>query len=345
MTQPVIELGWSMILRLQETSAHAVLNALSGSIAVLDANGIIVGVNDAWRRFAKDNGCADEAYYVGTDYLEVCARALAQSGDPFLDELIRRLRGILTGQQLEFSAEYPCHSPAGERWFQLTATAIDSAEGGGMVVYHQDITTRVHADAELHRAKEAVEAAGRDLAEVLIRERTLARIDSLTGAINRRRFFELAEYEVTVAARYGRQLSIVLFDLDGFKAINDHVGHQAGDELLKGVVRVVTAHLGQDDVLARYGGDEFVLMLPHTGASEAAVIAERIRADVADQTVTDARGKTLSTRISAGIAAFRGSGDSLDALIHRADSALYEAKKRGRNRVVVHPRDASPQIV
>ena len=331
-----------MILEPQETSARAVLNALSGSIAVLDANGVIVGVNDAWRRFARDNGCADEACYVGTDYLAVCVRALAQSRDPFLDELILRLRGILTGQEFEFSAEYPCHSPVEERWFQLTATALTTAQGG-MVLYHQDITERVRADAELHRAKEAVEAAGRDLAEVLIRERTLARIDSLTGAINRRRFFELAEYEVTVAARYGRQLSIVLFDLDGFKATNDHVGHQAGDELLKGVVRVVAAHLGQEDVLARYGGDEFVLMLPHTAASEAAVIAERIRADIADQTMTDPRGKTMSTRISAGIATFRGSGDSLDALIHRADSALYDAKKKGRNRVVVHPRDIAPQ--
>ena len=279
-----------MNLELSETSARAVLNALSGSIAVLDANGVIVGVNEAWRRFARENGCSDAEHYVGADYLAVCDRAAARSEDPFLDDLTRQLRRILAGEGREFSAEYPCHSPAEERWYQLTATALDSAQGG-MVLYHQDITARVRADIELHRAKETVEAAGRDLAEVLIRERTLGRIDSLTGAVNRRRFFELAEYEVIVAARYGRELSIILFDIDGFKATNDRVGHQGGDEVLKTVVRVAMAHLGQEDVLARYGGDEFVVMLPHTGSSEAAVLAERMRADVADQTHHRCGGK------------------------------------------------------
>jgi diguanylate cyclase (GGDEF)-like protein len=313
--------------------ARDVLNALSANIAVLDAGGTIVAVNDAWIRFARTNDAKDEAFYVGADYLAICEAALLQTDDDVLQQTVRGLRAMLNGASNQFSIEYPCHSPFEQRWFHLRATRLQDPARPGIVVAHENITQRKRAEEilaaterELRRAKEEMEHASRELVLALERERELSRVDVVTGAINRRHFFELAEHEISVAIRYHQPLSLILFDIDHFKQANDIHGHHAGDELLKRAATVGQEHVRISDIFARYGGDEFVVLLPHTTSAEAAVVAERMRLAIA--------GGSVAMTISIGIADFRA-GDTLDGLIHRADEALYRAKHEGRNRFVI----------
>ncbi len=449
---------------LAQCDPRDVLNALRASIAVLDARGIVVAVNEAWIRFARENGATDERSFLGTDYLSVCERALASGHDDALAEMTAKLRALLQGEGDQVSMEYPCDSPAGRRWFSMRATPSPGGAGAGVVVAHedvteakrieqtlretdrtlrsvlealpvgvwimdrsgrivhgnpagiaiwqgaryvgpeefgeykgrwldtgrtieadewagarairrgetsigeeieidcfdgsrkiilnsaiplfdeqhaiggaiivnQDITARKEAETELRLAKQEVEAASRELEIALARERILAREDALTGVTNRRQFFELGTHEVSVAGRYGHPLSVILIDVDDFKRLNDTFGHQAGDELLKRFARIARQHLRDADLFARYGGDEFVALLPSTRAAEAALVAERLRADLAVHDTVLEQG-TLTVTISSGIAELLPA-DTLDALIHRADMALYEAKQSGRNRTAV----------
>ncbi len=316
---------------MQDALARDVLNALSANIAVLDAQGTIVAVNEAWIRFAHANDAKDEGCYVGADYVAICEQALLQTDDDVLQQTVGGLRAMLDGTRNQFSIEYPCHSPSEQRWFYLRATRLRDETRPGIVVAHEDITQRKRAEQilaaterELRRAKEEVEHASRQLVLALERERELSRVDDVTGAINRRHFFELAEHEISVTERYHRPLSLLVFDIDHFKQANDTHGHRAGDELLKRAALVAQEHLRISDIFARYGGDEFVVLLPHATSAEAAVVAERMRVAIAEGAMT----------ISIGIAEFRD-GDTLDGLIHRADEALYRAKNEGRNRFAI----------
>ena len=223
-----------------------------------------------------------------------------------------------TEREISSRSSIPVTAPSEQRWFQLRATRLQNAPWPGIVVAHEDITQR-------KRAEEVLAATERTLALALERERKLSRVDDLTGAINRRHFFELAEHELSVATRYHHPLSLLLFDIDHFKHANDTRGHRAGDELLKRAARVGQEHTRISDIFARYGGDEFVVLLPHATSADAAVVAARMLAAMSSEE---------SMTISIGIAEFRA-GETLDGLIHRADEALYRAKKDGRNRFAI----------
>lgn len=158
----------------------------------------------------------------------------------------------------------------------------------------------------------------------------LAEVDDLTGLPNRRRLLTLGEQELAVAARYGRPLSVCLLDIDHFKEVNDTLGHAAGDEVLREVARRLASELRTPDLLGRYGGEEFLALLPET--PDARELAERLRAAVAARPVVSRAG-TISVTVSAGVAARLPGDASLPTLVERADAALYEAKRAGRNRV------------
>ena len=165
----------------------------------------------------------------------------------------------------------------------------------------------------------------------------LALIDPLTGAFNRRTFLELAEKEIARTRRAKGSLSLVMLDLDLFKQMNDRNGHLAGDEVLKGVVAVVLTCLRKEDLLVRFGGEEFCMMLPSVAIDRAAVMAERIR-EAVEKARFSFNGRSLSVTISIGVTTLSADGnEDVDALVSRADDALYAAKKSGRNRVVAFP--------
>ncbi len=164
----------------------------------------------------------------------------------------------------------------------------------------------------------------------------LARVDELTGLANRRRFEEALEQEVARAARSGEPLSVVLFDVDHFKRLNDTHGHQRGDAVLRVIGEVLAKSVRQVDVPARYGGEEFVLVLPNCPTNNAVDLAEQVR-----RAITVGTGH-LAVTVSAGVATMHGQAQSGEELIRAADEVLYESKHAGRDRVTVSRRRVSP---
>ncbi len=161
----------------------------------------------------------------------------------------------------------------------------------------------------------------------------LARIDPLTGLLNRRAFDEQARGLLSTAGRGGRPLSVLMLDIDRFKAINDSHGHDGGDLVLVAVAERLRQNCRAGDLLARWGGEEFLLMLPETGREQAAALAERIRAEMAERPMRY-KQKEIAVTLSLGVAELRPEL-GLNTLIQAADAALYEAKNSGRNRVCV----------
>ena len=164
--------------------------------------------------------------------------------------------------------------------------------------------------------------------------RELAARDPLTGLYNRRHFNEMLEQQLAEAQRYGTDLSCLMIDLDNFKAVNDSQGHQRGDHLLIVAAQTIRDQLRGSDVAARFGGDEFVVLLPQTDGDRARVLGERVMAQFATESSRDNVG-ALAT-LSVGIASYQQLEQrDAGALIRAADRALYRAKSAGRNRLVV----------
>jgi diguanylate cyclase (GGDEF)-like protein len=160
----------------------------------------------------------------------------------------------------------------------------------------------------------------------------LATTDGLTGLSNRRSLFHLAERSFAAATRYGRPLTALMFDIDHFKRVNDTYGHGVGDEVLREIARRCESGVREVDILGRYGGEEFVALLPETGLDGAMGVAERLRTSVGGTPIETSAGPIPIT-ISAGVAALGGGCASLKDLLEQADAALYDAKHSGRNRV------------
>lgn len=168
-----------------------------------------------------------------------------------------------------------------------------------------------------------------ELRNLLAFERRLSRTDFLTGATNGRAFYEIAEREMERTGRYGHPFTLVYFDLDNFKLVNDRYGHQIGDLLLQEVVRMVTLQLRATDVVARLGGDEFALLLPETGRAGAELVVNRLRESLAE--TMEARGWPVT--LSIGVLTCPLGPPSVDALIQEADALMYRVKQMGKDAV------------
>ncbi len=169
-----------------------------------------------------------------------------------------------------------------------------------------------------------------------LRLQELATIDELTGAFNRRQFFELGEREIERAKRYGSAPSLAMLDVDHFKAINDDLGHAAGDSVLRELVQVVREQVRTVDIVARIGGEEFVILLPSTALEAAALTVERVRSAIEQRRF---QGVPAGRRVTVSIGLVTPQGEeTLSALLRRSDECLYDAKEDGRNRVSLRPR-------
>jgi diguanylate cyclase (GGDEF)-like protein len=160
---------------------------------------------------------------------------------------------------------------------------------------------------------------------------TLLYTDSLTGIANRRIFLESLGGAISFAQRHQTPLSIIMADLDDFKSVNDTFGHNAGDQVLQAFATLLRENSRQEDLAARFGGEEFIMLLPATGAEEAAVLGERLRRQWKEMT---SPSFDFQVTASFGVAAYQP-GDTVDSFIERADQALYDAKMMGKNQVVV----------
>lgn len=203
-------------------------------------------------------------------------------------------------------------------------------------MYLQLLRVRHREREESRRALEQALAALEEkhcVLQAVSEELRLASItDPLTGAFNRRFFMQSAEKMASSARRHGYPLALVLIDADHFKQINDVHGHPAGDKVLQTLTAICREELREADIFARFGGEEFIMALPHTDARTALAVAERLRTKVMNHPV-EIDGTRLCVTVSSGVAEYRSDEDDLQATIKRADEALYEAKNNGRNQV------------
>jgi len=172
----------------------------------------------------------------------------------------------------------------------------------------------------------------------------LATYDPLTKLYNRRAIVEYAEREVERSKRYNHQFSIILLDIDDFKGINDTYGHTIGDIVLKQLSEIIKNEVRDIDRVGRYGGEEFIIILPETKIENAKKLAERIRTKILEKEfkISDYR---ISVTISAGVSGFRTHGETFEEILQAADLALYQAKRRGKNQVVMLEKEEISQIL
>lgn len=163
----------------------------------------------------------------------------------------------------------------------------------------------------------------------LAREEDISRTDSLTALLNRRAFYEATEPTLALARRHGHPVTLAYIDVDNFKSVNDLLGHEAGDRLLRGTADVLRQCTRKADVSARFGGDEFVVLLPETGPGGAEALLERLRSGLSEAFAPT----PCSVTVSIGAVSFTQSLPDIDEVIRQADAAMYEAKAAGKNRV------------
>jgi diguanylate cyclase len=178
-----------------------------------------------------------------------------------------------------------------------------------------------------------LERESRNLQRSLQEEQRLSMIDALTGIPNRAAYDERIEYELLRWKRQGAAVSVLAWDIDRFKAINDAYGHRAGDKVLRVIGQHLAAHVRGTDFVARYGGEEFVMILVGTGADSAVIAADKIRTGIS-AIGFHFRNKPVTVTASCGITTFHAD-DTADSAFDRADRALYRAKDSGRNCCVV----------
>jgi len=225
--------------------------------------------------------------------------------------------------------EYYCRDGS-TVWMDVIALPLldDQGQFVELLGVSRDITERKRTALELQRARDAAEAANRALKAANRELAWLATTDPLTGLWNRRQLDERLRQEIERADRYGHPLTLVLFDIDDFKGINDRFGHASGDQVLAELSRRVRGHLRTSDGLGRWGGEEFLVLLPECGGEQACELAEKLRQLVSATPFEDVGTVTASFGV-----AQRSLGETEDAWFGRVDRALYRAKQRGRNRV------------
>ena len=203
--------------------------------------------------------------------------------------------------------------PAGELWFEGRIQPLSPLVDGerAVVWVARNITRRHRLESELRLRSET---------------------DELTGAPNRRRLLAELRERFQEFHRYGHPVSVLMLDIDNFKRLNDRYGHVVGDRVLCELTRLCTEHLRSVDTLARFGGEEFAVLLPNTTVGEACRLADRLRQSIAESPMAlDA--ETGSVTVSVGVSAVRAADPEVESVIKRADDALYAAKRAGRNRI------------
>lgn len=245
-----------------------------------------------------------------------------QSADELIDAVASRAQDMLAVYEIDSGDLRP--------YSQLLQEAND--ELGRLNLSYEQLVM------ELKQAQARTEQLAAELGEANTRLRELVSRDGLTGLYNHRHFQEMLRKEISEAARYRRPLTLILFDVDFFKRVNDQHGHPAGDAVLKRIAEYVAETVRSSDLVARYGGEEFAIILPETDAREAVVLAERIRRGIEAMEIAIGNQQSpLRVTVSLGLSSFRheDSERAQGELIEAADKALYAAKHGGRNRLVV----------
>jgi diguanylate cyclase (GGDEF)-like protein/PAS domain S-box-containing protein len=229
--------------------------------------------------------------------------------------VLRQWKMMVLEDETEFCKEI------GSRWRSYKFPFRDSGGREYVAAFSVDITADKCAEEQLKRYQQALVEANEKL-------HALAVTDGLTGLLNRRAFESALDHEFAVANRYIRPLTLMIVDIDNFKSINDTFGHEEGDRVLQSIAGMIGRGFRETDIVARYGGEEFGVILPNTPKQSAVESAERLRRAVGESTSSVRR-----ITISIGMASLEGTKCSKSSLVRRADEALYQAKREGKDRV------------
>ncbi len=278
----------------------SILHALPIPTVLLAADGTIRRANQAWdeipHRHRSRLAEARDSYFTALE------QTIAAGTDGGRVALLADLRALVAGQRRMVSHDLAVEDDGETRWTQVQATRVDGSDD--IVVTHLDVTDRVQAaDVEARRARR----------------------DDLTGLPNRVRLLE--ELQVRLRARHDRPLAVLFLDLDGFKTVNDSLGHDVGDQLIRDVAVKLLAVVGDGELLARLGGDEFVLVVDAAAATERAEAVRRVL-----RGPFDVAGLRLPLSVSVGIARAGPDHDRPEDVLRDADAAMYAAKASGRDR-------------
>lgn len=293
-----------------------VLDAITEHIVVIDEAGDIKFVNQSWAAFGSNNACAIGGDWSGVNYLAECDKASAL-GDEFGTKAAIGIRSVIEKRGSLFYFEYPCHSPDEHRWFMMRVSPFEHLGNHYFVISHQNITERKLAENEVLK---------------------LSRIDDLTNIANRRFFNECLKSEWQRCNRLDMPISLALIDLDHFKMLNDTYGHQAGDECLESIGRVLKKLTKRpSDICARYGGEEFALVYGGTGLEHAQVLAKEILQEIRSLNIPNEHSPTLPTlTASIGLSTMYPNNKNNERdLIGKSDKLLFSAKNKGRNQIAV----------
>ncbi|NGX15863.1 diguanylate cyclase [Wenzhouxiangella sp. XN24] len=302
------------------------LNTDDAGVAIKTLDGRYLFANLGYARFA----CAELDRITGHTDAEFLAPERVGAVTAAHEEAKIRLDGVNIECAFQTDRGPACyvvtHFPVLDDGRKLVAVGVVAVEAEGAL--------RDHLEAEL--ALKSANQANAQLASEVRNLEELASTDRLTGAWNRRHFETALEAEIHRALRFGHPLSLVMFDIDHFKLVNDNFGHQAGDRVLTEFAACIRSGLRKSDSLTRWGGEEFIVLMPNTPGSAARTAAERFRKMVAAQDFPPFGALTASF----GVAQFV-EGESIEDLLGRVDAAVYCAKDAGRNRVEVDTTGAS----
>ncbi len=287
-----------------------ILDTLREPVVIIDSRARIITTNRAWNDWRRLAGAADGQG--DGAYLQLIVRDGLMITRTHELALTTAVDAVLHGVEDDRECDIKLVDGQGEEfWFTIRIRAFRHGSERHALVAHTDISRLKRAEHEL---------------------RQLAITDGLTQVANRRHFDERIQEEVDRSQRYGRPLVLLMLDIDHFKKVNDTYGHPAGDAVLRGVADVCRASTRTLDLVARFGGEEFAMLLPETDIPGALQLAERIREEIAALPVSYGR-HTIRVTASIGLAATQNGDRGSDQLIKAADEMLYAAKQGGRNRV------------
>ncbi len=302
------------------------LDTIAEGLLILDRDERIVMANESFMRTIGLNSKGLIGQKVSDFSWNLANSATEHDLLPWVTALQQGIRQ--TGQMIELSAE-----GAERRTFLVNCSPINGSDGKcrGVLASFDDITPLEKKKEELSKMLEMLQLSSEEIKRQNEELERLSKHDVLTGCFNRRAFYTQFEDQWKAAIRYERPLSCVMLDIDYFKSINDNHGHSVGDVVLKGVAEALQAGVRNCDLVCRYGGEEFCILLPETDISKATELAERLRI-----IVQELRIRKLAVTVSLGISSLDAGPRTPQELLDQADKSLFIAKRSGRNRVVCY---------
>jgi len=296
---------------------------MSDGVLVLDDKNRIVDINPAMKNFVE------------AEPLELIGQGISEALKIWAQDIEQLLNGFESHTEIQMPQKPP-------RYLDLRFTPLfdEDRKLSGRLIVIRDVTGPKEVEQDLRRANDRLLTQLIEIGTLQSQLREKAIRDALTNVFNRRYLEETLERELARAARELYPLCIIMMDLDYFKEVNDTYGHEAGDVVLKTLAETVTRQSRHGDFVCRYGGEEFVLVMPNIGIETAKIRAKELH-QIIDSLNIPYSAFNLTTTISMGIAWFPEHGQTKEELLRAADRAMYMAKNTGRNRVIVHGEDGA----